>query len=118
MVYYKKSNAIGYGRDGKNGTDGIGFKLTTSGDYDLQNKILFNVKTQDDVPDDSDYDSIKKDYGSAVNKEYLRNNFLKRNKTGVYFDLKGYSIQNSEVYDPSTWNDKTIANKEYVDLRG
>ena len=54
---------------------------------------------------------------SAVNKEYLKNNFLKRDKTGVYFDLRGYSIQNSEIYDPDSWNDKTITNKEYVDLR-
>ena len=42
---------------------------------------------------------------------------MKRDKTGVYFDLRGYSIQNSEVYDPNSWNDKTITNKEYVDLR-
>ena len=98
-------------------TEGVGFKQTSSGDYDLQNKILFNVKTQNDVSDDSDYDSIKKDYGSAVNKEYLKNNFLKRDKTATYFDLRGYSIQNSEVYDPDSWNDKTITNKEYVDLR-
>ena len=113
----QRNNVIGNGRDGKDGEDGIGFKLTTSGDYDLQNKILFNVKTQNDVPDDSPYETIKKDYGSAVNKEYLNNKFLKKDKTGVYFDLKGYSIQNSEVYDPDSWNDKTITNKEYVDLR-
>ena len=31
--------------------------------------------------------------------------------------MKGYSIQNSEVYDPNSWNDKTLTNKEYVDLR-
>ena len=84
----------------------------------MDNKILFNVKTQDDVPDDSDYNTIKKDYGSAVNKEYLKNNFLKRDSnTQTFFDLKGYSIQNSEVYDPNSWNDKTITNKQYVDLR-
>ena len=96
----------------------IGFKLTSSGNYDMDNKILFNVKTQDDAPDDSDYDSIKKDYGSAVNKEYLRNNFLKRDsKTQSYFDLRGYSLHNSEVYDPSSWNATTITNKQYVDLK-
>ena len=113
----QRNNVIGNGRDGKDGEDGIGFKLTTSGDYDLQNKILFNVKTQNDVPDDSPLETIRKDYKSAVNKEYLKNNFLKRDKTGVYFDLRGYSIPNSEVYDPNSWNDKTITNKEYVDLR-
>ena len=78
---------------GTQGPPGVGFKQVSSGDYDMDNKILFNVKTQDDVPDDSPYETIKKDYGSAVNKEYLKNNFLKRDKTGVYFDLRGYSIQ-------------------------
>ena len=106
------------GIKGKDGKDGVGFKQTSSGDYDMDNKILFNVKTQDDVPEDSDYDSIKKDYESAVSKNYLRNNFLKRDsKTQTFFDLRGYSIQNSEVYNPDSWNDKTITNKEYVDLR-
>ena len=106
----------GVGQQGPPGPQGVGFKMTSHGNYDMDNKILFNVKTQDDVPDDSD--SIKKDYGSAVNKEYLKNNFLKRDsKTQTFFDLKGYSIQNSEVYDPNSWNDKTITNKEYVDLR-
>ena len=103
---------------GKQGPPGIGFKQTSSGNYDMDNKILFNVKTQDDVPEDSDYVTIKKDYESVVNKEYLKNNFLKRDsKTQTFFDLKGYSIQNSEVYDPNSWNDKTITNKQYVDMK-
>ena len=92
------------------GEPGVGFKLTSSGDYDIDNKIMYHIKTQDDVPSDADYDTILKDYKSAVNKEYLNNNFMKRGKTGVYFDLRGYSIQNSEVYNASTWNDKTITN--------
>ena len=103
---------------GQQGPQGVGFKLTTHGNYDMDNKILFNVKTQDDVPDDSDYNTIKKDYESVVNKEYLKNNFLKRDsKTQTFFDLKGYSIQNSEVYDSNSWNDKTITNKQYVDMK-
>ena len=103
---------------GPKGEPGVGFKLTSSGDYNIDNKIMYHIKTQDDVPDDSDYDSIKKDYSSAVNKEYLKNNFLKRDsKTQTFFDLKGYSIQNSEAYDPNSWTEKTITNKQYVDLR-
>ena len=106
------------GNVGQQGPPGIGFKMTSHGNYDMDNKILFNVKTQDDVPYDSDYNTIKKDYESVVNKEYLKNNFLKRDsKTQTFFDLKGYSIQNSEVYDPNSWNDKTITNKQYVDMK-
>ena len=89
--------------------------MTSHGNYDMDNKILFNVKTQDDVPDDSDYNTIKKDYGSAVNKEYLNNHFLKRDKTGVFYDLRGLSIQNSEDFDQNSSNNKTLINKGYVD---
>ena len=102
---------------GIRGKDGVGFKLTTSGDYDIDGKILFNTRTNKDANEDDDYDTIKKDYQSVPNKKYLYNHFLKRNKSGIFYDLRGLSIQNSEVYNPSTWNDKTITNKEYVDLR-
>ena len=105
------------GIKGKDGKDGVGFKLTPSGDYDMNGKAMYNIKTQADVPDDSDFESIKRDYESGVNKEYLINHFLKRDKTGVYYDLRGLSIQNSEIYDPSSWSDKTITNKQYVDLK-
>ena len=33
----------GGGKDGKDGLPGVGFKLTSSGDFDLQNKRLTNV---------------------------------------------------------------------------
>ena len=102
---------------GIRGKDGVGFKLTPSGDYDMNGKAMYNIKTQEDVPDDSDFESIKRDYESGVNKEYLINHFLKRDKTDVFFDLKGLSLQNSEVYNPNSWDARTITNKEYVDLR-
>ena len=60
---------------GIRGKDGVGFKLTPSGDYDMNGKAMYNIKTQADVPDDSDFESIKHDYESAVNKEYLNNHF-------------------------------------------
>ena len=108
----------GVGPQGPQGPQGVGFKLESNGNYDMDKKKIYNLETQDDVPDDSDYDSIKKDYGSAVNKEYLKNNFLKRDsKTQTYFDLRGYSLQNSEVYNPTNWNATTITNKQYVDLK-
>ena len=102
---------------GTQGPPGVGFKQTSSGDFDMDNKILFNVKTQDDVPDDSDYITIKKDYQSVPNKEYLNNHFLKRDKTGVLYDLRGLSIQNSEDYDQSSWNSKTLVTKGYADMK-
>ena len=100
---------------GPKGDDGVGFKLTSSGDYDIDGKILFNARTNKDANEDDDYDTIKKDYQSVPNKEYLNNHFLKRDKTGVFYDLRGLSIQNSEDFDPSTWDLKTLINKGYVD---
>ena len=102
---------------GIRGKDGVGFKLTPSGDYDMNGKAMYNIKTQADVPDDSDFESIKRDYESGVNKEYLINHFLKRNKSRVYYDLHGMSIQNSEEFDESSWNDKTLITKGYSDLK-
>ena len=100
---------------GIRGKNGVGFKLTPSGDYDMNGKAMYNIKTQADVPDDSDFESIKRDYESGVNKEYLINHFLKRDKTGVYYDLRGLSIQNSEDFDQNSSNNKTLINKGYVD---
>ena len=100
---------------GIRGKDGVGFKLTPSGVYDMNGKAMYNIKTQADVPDDSDFESIKHDYESGVNKEYLNNHFLKRDKTGVYYDLRGLSIQNSEDFDQNSSNNKTLINKGYLD---
>ena len=68
-----------------------------------------------DSNEDDAYDTIKKDYQSVPNKEYLNNHFLKRDKTGVYYDLRGLSIQNSEPFDQNSSNTKTLINKGYVD---
>ena len=103
------------GPKGDDGQPGVGFLLTSSGDYDIDGKILFNARTNVDANEDNSYDKIKKDYQSVPTKEYINNHFLKRDKTGVFYDLRGLSIQNSEVFDPSTWDLKTLINKGYVD---
>ena len=45
------------GARGTAGRDGVGFKLTSNGNYNIDQKILRNVRVPNDVPDDSDYDS-------------------------------------------------------------
>ena len=94
----------------------IGFKLTDDGNYDIDGKILFNARTNVDANEDDAYDTIKKDYQSVPNKQYLSNQFLKRNKSGVFYDLRGLSIQNSEEFDPSSWNSKTLITNGYADM--
>ena len=100
---------------GPKGDDGVGFLLTSSGDYDMDGKILFNARANVDANEDDAYDTIKKNYQSVPNKEYLNNHFLKRDKTGVFYDLRGLSIQNSEDFDQNSSNNKTLINKGYVD---
>ena len=72
------------GTKGDDGQPGVGFLLTSSGDYDIDGKILLNARSNVDANEDDAYDTIKKDYQSVPNKEYLNNHFLKRNKSGVF----------------------------------
>ena len=105
------------GIQGPPGPQGVGFKLESDGNFNINGKILFNARTNPDSKQDDSFETIKKDYMSIPNKEYINNHFLKRDPTGTFYDLKGLSIQNSEVYNPNEWNSKTITNKEYVDRR-
>ena len=45
------THATGSGRRGQQGPQGIGFKLTSAGDYDLQNEKLTNVEQGTDPND-------------------------------------------------------------------
>jgi len=65
----------------------LGYKLTSDGNYDLQNKKDCNLDTPDDhkIDDffsnkvfDDDYNTRIRDLKSAVNKEYLSDKFLKK----------------------------------------
>jgi len=83
---------------GEKGDPGIGFKLTSDGNYDLQNKKVFNLDTPDDHKVDDDYNTRIRDFKSAVNKEYLNDKFLKKDKDGNYFDARQMAIKNTESY--------------------
>jgi len=83
---------------GEKGDPGIGFKLTSDGNYDLQNKKVFNLDTPDDHKVDDDYNTRIRDFKSAVNKEYLNDKFLKKDKDGNYFDARQMVIKNTESY--------------------
>lgn len=49
---------------------------------------MFNFYTQNDHRVDDDYNYNVYDLKSAVNKEYLNDKFLRKNKDGSYFELK------------------------------
>lgn len=56
--------------------------------YDLQDKKVFNLETEDDYEDDDDLETRARNLKSAVNKEYLNNKVLKKDKGSQYFDLR------------------------------
>ena len=65
---------------GEKGDPGIGFKLTSDGNYDLQNKKVFNLDTPDDHKVDDDFNTRVRDLKSAVNEEYFNDTFLKKDE--------------------------------------
>ncbi|KAL9984472.1 hypothetical protein ACROYT_G006767 [Oculina patagonica] len=109
------ANAI-TGSVGKEGPAGVGFKLTDDGDYDMDKKKIFGLKTQDDVAFDADLDTYAKDLSSAVNKRYVNQFLMKKNSDETHFDCVGLSLQNTEAYYPGLYNDLSIPNVEYVKL--
>ncbi|KAL9954667.1 hypothetical protein ACROYT_G042232 [Oculina patagonica] len=82
----------------------------------MDKKKIFGLKTQDDVAVDADYDSYAKDLGSAINKRYLNQFCLKKNRDETTFDCVGLSLQNTEAYYDGLYNDLSIPNVEYVKL--
>ncbi|KAL9955996.1 hypothetical protein ACROYT_G037409 [Oculina patagonica] len=90
------------------------FKLTDSGDYNMDKKKIFGLKTPNDVAFDADLDTYAKDLSSAVNKRYVNQFFLKKNRNETVFDCAGLSLQNTEVYYPSLYNDRSVPNVGYV----
>jgi len=66
---------------------------------------------------DDPYEYRVKDLKSAVNKEYLNENFLKKDARGNYFDLQGYVIKNSEPYYDDLFDENDLVTKKYVDVQ-
>ncbi|KAL9965715.1 hypothetical protein ACROYT_G029557 [Oculina patagonica] len=86
------------------------------GDYDMDKKKIFGLKTQDDVAFDADLDTYAKDLSSAVNKRYVNQFLMKKNSDETHFDCVGLSLQNTEAYYDGLYNDLSIPNVEYVKL--
>ncbi len=103
------------GEKGDKGACGIGFKLIGS-DYDMDDKKIFKLKTQNDVAVDADYDSYVKDLSSAVNKDYLKLNCLTKDAAGNNFDANQSVIHNTEPYYDGLYHKTSLVSKEYIDL--
>ncbi|KAL9987250.1 hypothetical protein ACROYT_G001526 [Oculina patagonica] len=101
---------------GKEGPAGVGFKLTDDGNYDMENKKIFKLKTPNDVAVDADYDSYALDLSSGVNKGYLKLNCLTKDDVGNNFDANQSVIHNTEPYYDGLYQKTSLVSKEYVDL--
>ena len=102
------------GVPGQPGLPGVGFKLTKDGNYNMDNKRIYNLDTQDYFRD-GDYDDLVKDMKSAVNKVYMNDKFLKKVKDGNYSDLRE-NVRNTEPYFDGYFGDIDIVSKKYIDV--
>ena len=105
------------GLQGLQGEKGIGFKLDPDNNFNLDDKKILNLDVMVDYKPDDPYEYRVKDLKSAVNKEYLDENFLKKDARGKYFDLKGNVIKNSEPYYNDLYDDNDLVSKRYVDVQ-
>ena len=90
-----------------------------TGDLDIDNNYILYVVNLDDweVHAPLDYNYRIKDLKSAVNKEYLNENFLKKvdkDGRGIY-DLKQIVIKNSAPYDDGSYDNDTLVSKAFMD---
>ena len=86
-----------------------------TGNLDMDNNKILKIENLTDHKDDDPYEDIVKDLKSAVNKEYLNENFLKVDKDGNDFNLKQRTIKNCELYYDGLFSDNDLVSKAFVD---
>ena len=86
-----------------------------NGDLDMDENHILSVKNLNDYRVDDAYEVRVRDLGSAVNKEYLNETFLKVDKDGNYFDLKQNTIKNCEPYYDGLFDNNSLVSKAFVD---
>ena len=84
------------------------------GDLDMDSNNILKVENLTDYKDDDPYDYRVKDVKSVVNKEYLNEKFLKKDKDDNNFDLRGNIVRNCEPYYDGLFNDNDLVSKAFV----
>ena len=99
---------------GLRGSPGIGFSLTSDGNYDMKNKKLKNVGEGDASSDAVTKHQLETEINSKINTSPSLNNFVKKDSTEVAADLdmKGFAIKNMKV---TPANDASATSRKYVD---
>ena len=87
------------------------------GDLDMDGNHILSVENLTDYKVDDPIDYRIKDLKSAVNKEYLNENFLKKvDKDGrEYYDLKQNIIKNCAPYYDGLFDNNSLVSKAFVD---
>ena len=86
-----------------------------TGDLDIGGNNILKVENLTDYKDDDPYDYRVKDVKSVVNKEYLNEKFLKRDKNNNYFDLRQKIVRNCEPCYDGLFSDNDLVSKAFVD---
>ena len=85
-----------------------------TGDLDIGGNNILKVENLTDYKDDDPYDYRVKDVKSVVNKEYLNEKFLKKDKDENNFDLRGNIVRNCEPYYDGLFTDNDLVSKKFV----
>ena len=99
---------------GLRGSPGVGFSLTSDGNYDMNNKKLKNVGEGVESSDAVTKHQLETEINSKINSSPSLNNFVKKDSPEVAADLdmKGYGIKNMKVTPD---NDASATSRKYVD---
>ena len=84
------------------------------GDLDMGTNNILSVENLTDYKDTDPYDYRVKDVKSVVNKEYLNEKFLKKDKDDNNFDLRGNIVRNCEPYYDGLFTDNDLVSKAFV----
>ena len=86
-----------------------------TGNLKMDKNYIEDLETPNDVPI-TDLANYQKDAYRAANKEYLRQNFLKKDENGGDdYDLRQKVIRNAEPYWDGLFNDNDLVSKAFVD---
>ena len=99
---------------GLRGSPGVGFSLTSDGDYDMKNKKLKNVGEGVASSDAVTKHQLETEINSKINTSPLLINYVKKDSPEVAADLdmKGFAIKNMKI---TPRDDASATSRKYVD---
>ena len=99
---------------GLRGSPGVGFSLTSDGNYDMNNKKLKNVGEGIESSDAVTKHQLETTINLKINSSPSLNNFVKKDSPEVaaVLDMKGYGIKNMKV---TPADDASATSRKYVD---